>query len=132
MDWSSDLVSKLESESLAVDRQLATLNPTDSLPAVKVHAERKLLALTPQAIDVLGDGMRTGPTKDRVAAASKVLELSPATRVQTTFSSEQSIPVEALKTIFEAMGKMFNLRNATQPIVDTAPSFRIVKEEKDG
>jgi hypothetical protein len=113
MDWSNDLVKKIDDEGEVVASQLATLNPSDSLPSVKVHAERKLLALTPKAIDTLDDGMNATTTKDRIAAATKVLELSPATRVQTFFGSEQSVPVEALRSIFESMAKMFK---AVQPL----------------
>jgi hypothetical protein len=130
MEWSSDLVNKIESEGRDVASSLATLNPSDSLPLVKLHSERKLLALTPRALDVLDEGMSAGLTKDRVAAASKVLDLSPATRIQTTFGSEQSIPVEALKVIFESMAKMFNARSSFRPS-PVADPIRTVKEEAD-
>ena len=107
MDWSSDLINRLSDEEAGLSHSLATLNPSDSAVAVKVHAERKLLALTPKAIDTLDEGMSAGLLKDRVVAAKEVLDRSPATRQQSLFSSEQTIPIEALKTILEGMANMF-------------------------
>ena len=107
MEWSSDLVKRLTDEEQSLSHSLATLNPSDSAPSVKVHAERKLLALTPKAIDTLDEGMSCGLLKDRVVAAKEVLDRSPATRQQSIFSSEQTIPIEALTTILQGMANMF-------------------------
>ena len=123
MDWSSDLLRKIESEGQDVARQLATTNPSDSLAAVRTHSERKLLAMTPRALDVLNEGMEAGQTKDRTLAASKVLDLSPATRIQTVFGSEQTIPIEALTTILQSMANMF--RGASVQFATDAPKEKL-------
>ena len=107
MEWSSDLVKRLTDEEQSLSHSLATLNPSDSTPSVKAHAERKLLALTPKAIDTLDEGMSCGLLKDRVVAAKEVLDRSPATKQQSIFSSEQTIPIEALTTILQGMANMF-------------------------
>jgi hypothetical protein len=118
-DWQSALAQKISDEGQSVNQQLATLNPSDAMSSVKVHSERKLLAMTPKALDVLDAGMDAGQSKDRVAAASKVLDLSPATRIQTAFGSEQSIPIEALTTILQGMASMFrgaSVQFASKPV----------------
>jgi hypothetical protein len=124
-DWQSALAQKISDEGQSVNQQLATLNPSDAMSSVKVHSERKLLAMTPKALDVLDAGMDAGQTKDRVAAASKVLDLSPATRIQTTFGSEQSIPIEALTTILQGMASMF--RGASVQFAKEPESSRVAE-----
>ena len=109
MDYPIELLNKLNTESEAINQSLSTLPSSDSIGIVKQHAERKLLALTPKAIDTLDQGMDASQTKDRLAAASKVLDLSPATRPQVASFGEQSIPLDAIKELMTGLSEMFIL-----------------------
>lgn len=100
------LLERLERESSDIESGLVTGTVEEMTGKVKALADRKLLALTSTAVDVLGDGMKYGPVKDRVSAAVQVLDRSPATKPQSVFGTEQSIPIEALKGAMAGMALM--------------------------
>lgn len=102
-----DLVKKLYKEQIETEKLLACDNLSDALQPVKQNAERKLLALTGPAIDVLGNGLYVGLPADRRASATAILDRSPATKPQLPANvSDQTLPVAAFELLITGLGKL--------------------------
>jgi hypothetical protein len=104
----ASVLSRLRNDEKEVERQLASGQLPETVQTVKQATERKLLSITGKAVDTLEEVMDYGAPKERVAAASKVIDISPATKPQIAgTTNEQSIPLDAVKELFMGMGKMF-------------------------
>jgi len=116
MSLSDSLVEKLRKEQFEVNRFLTTNLLDDSLEPVKQMAERKLLALTGPALDVLSDNLDSTDQDVKHRAAIAILDRSPATKpTSLQVPTEHSLPPEALKILMEGMGKMFGSLLDHQP-----------------
>ena len=104
------LLNRLRRDEVNSNQLLERGELDDAVKAVRNTAERKLLSITPKAVDTIEEVMDMGGTKERLAAAVAVIEHSPATKQQVMGSSQEAaIPVEALKGVLEGIGKMFAL-----------------------
>ena len=99
---------RLHKDEVESAKQLSTGSLPEAAQTVKQSAERKLLSITGKAIDTLEEVMDGAGPKERVAAATAILDRSPATKPQISNQpTEQAIPLEAIKELFVGMGKMF-------------------------
>lgn len=111
MTYPPSLLERVQRESDDLHRALSgPALPSESLPLAKQASERRLLAMTGTALEVLDDGMSSGPMKDRLPFASKVLELSPATRQQPQGafgSAGLALPDAAMRQMVEGLHALF-------------------------
>lgn len=120
------LVDKLDSEQQLVFSSLSSDESDRSLSLTKDHIRRRLLAGTPKALDVIESVMTNGfQPKDRLAAASKWLDVSPAVEDNSKQTAAPVLPVEALKIIIEGMATMFG----TQQSIKAAADQQTTKKE---
>lgn len=106
----TSLLSKLNSEQSLVFDSLASDETDKSLPIAKDHIKRRLIAGTPKALDTVELVMMNAGPKERLAAASKWLDLSPIVEQSDRSLSAPVLPIEALKVIFDGMASMFGVQ----------------------
>lgn len=101
------LLTRLRSDELSLSSSLSSNSLPDSISSAKTLATRKLLLLTPLALDTTESVMRSSSPKDQLAAASLILSKSPATS-QDLSSSDRSLPAELLATLSSALSSLSN------------------------
>lgn len=126
MSLPDKLVESLRKQQSEAERFLIDNSSEQSLDQIKELADKKFLSLTGKAIDTAEEVMDYGAPKERLAAASLILDKSPATREEQVIESsgEGAIPMEAFKLLIEGMGKMFNRsleQQAPSPILRALP-----------
>lgn len=107
----SSLVERLRKDEVQANQLLTTGLLEEAVQTVKTSADRKLLSLTSKAVDTLEEVMDTSAPKERIAAATAILDRSPATKQNALAGqSEASIPLDALKGALEGMAKIFAIK----------------------
>jgi hypothetical protein len=110
------LLTRLRKDEKDSNDLLTAGSLPDAVQKVKESAERKLLSITNKAVDTLEEVMDYGAPKDRVVAARKILETSPATKnMQQSIGPETAIPLAAFKGMLEGMAKLFSLQLPAEP-----------------
>lgn len=82
-DLPPTLITKLASERSSSDLALSTSDLPTATAAARSYAQRRLLASTPRALTTIEALLDSGDPKVRLSAASRITDLSPATRVDT-------------------------------------------------
>lgn len=104
MPYPASLLDRLSKDTEILDTTLATSATASlSVPAAKDLAQRQLLAATPRAIDKLKTLMDSGNEKVELGAASKILDISPATASELTTGGQSSIPAEAMASLINSL-----------------------------
>jgi hypothetical protein len=125
------LVNKLQGEQQLVFSSLSSDEADRSLSLTKDHIRRRLLAGTPKALDVIEYVMTSSfQPKDRLAAASKWLDVSPAVEDNSKQTAAPVLPVEALKIIIEGMAAMFGTQQSIKAAVDQQTTKKEVLIER--
>ena len=103
------LLSRLASDAAASIEAITSAPLPDATATVRSTSERRLLHLTDKALTTVDTLLESYDPKVRLAAASKILDTSPATKpAATLLPQESSIPVAALKPLFEGLAKLFS------------------------
>lgn len=77
-------------------------------PVVRELAEKKLLSMTIKALDTVDAVMDYGDPKERLAAATTVIDRSPATKqLLNTQPVQASVPDAAIQSLMTGLGKLF-------------------------
>lgn len=100
------LLNKLNRERSDMASCLATSDLRSAVTASRDYAQRKLLSMTPKALDGLDTLMDSYDPKTRLSAISKVLDSSAATRVDPLASgaiSTDALPAAAVTALFEGL-----------------------------
>lgn len=99
----SSLLTRLQEDST----YLATPTLPADLPSatrlMREHAQRKLLHLTPTALNRLGDLVASSDEKVSLGAISKVLDKSPATQSDISTLASEALPPEAIEALASAL-----------------------------
>lgn len=104
MPYPASLLERLSKDTLSLDETLAASSTASlSVPAAKDLAQRQLLSATPRAIDKLKNLMDTADDKVSLGAASKILDLSPATASELSSGGQSSIPAEAMASLINSL-----------------------------
>ena len=104
MPYPASLLERLSKDTESLDSTLAASSAASlSVPAAKDLAQRQLLSATPRAIDKLKNLMDTADDKVSLGAASKILDLSPATASELSAGGQSSIPAEAMASLISSL-----------------------------
>jgi hypothetical protein len=104
LPYPASLLDRLSKDTEVLDSTLAASSAASlSVPAAKDLAQRQLLAATPRAIDKLKTLMDSGNEKVELGAASKILDISPATASELTAGGQSSIPAEAMASLISSL-----------------------------
>lgn len=101
-----ELITKLDHERHDANVCLASHDLRAATAASRAYAQRRLLAMTPHALDNLDRLVDTPDPKTRLSAISRVLDASAATRVDATSplsAAGDSLPAAAVTAIFEGL-----------------------------
>lgn len=108
------LLSRLASDTSSSHEAIASSPLPEATSVVRTSSERRLLHLTEKALTTVDTLMDCSDPKVRLSAASKVLDTSPATKPSATLlGAEASLPVAALRPIFEGLGKLLSSLSPT-------------------
>jgi hypothetical protein len=107
------LLSRLAADSTAASQAIAESPLPEAVSTVRSTSDRRLLHLTGRALHTLDSLLEASDPKVRLAAASKVLDTSPATKPQSAAPTESAIPVSAIQPLFSGLAALFaDLRSA--------------------
>ena len=110
MPLSDHLVEKLRKEQFEIERFLLTKQPDSALEPTRESANKRLLALTNPAIEVLGQILDQSSNDDtRMKAANSILDRSPATKQVISEQGERALPLEALQILMSGLRGMLEL-----------------------
>lgn len=101
------LLSRLASDSTAASLAIAEAPLPEAVSTVRSTSDRRLLHLTGRALHTLDSLLEASDPKVRLAAASKVLDTSPATKPQALSPQESAIPVSAIQPLFAGLAGLF-------------------------
>lgn len=105
-----DLLASLREEEDSLHEVLRSSGPKAALQKGRDLCTSLLIDATPKAIRTLAYLSESAAPKERIAAASKLLDKSPLIQDNTASSGgRSSISDEALKTLFSSMGSFLNL-----------------------
>ena len=119
-----ELITKLDHERHDANVCLASHDLRAATAASRAYAQRRLLAMTPHALDNLDRLVDTPDPKTRLSAISRVLDASAATRVDATSplsAAGDSLPAAAVTAIFEGL----------RPFVEALASARSPEPSSD-
>ena len=118
------LLSRLRLDASSLDESLASSSLPDSIQTGRTYADRRLLHLTPRALDTLERlSSPSASEKVQLSAASEILRRSPATRDSLDLlSSGSSLPLAALSTLSSALSSMASSFAALAPTPVPAPA----------
>lgn len=102
------LLSRLRQDVSSLDESLASSSLPDSVQTGRTYADRRLLHLTPRALDTLERlSSPAASEKAQLSAASEILRRSPATKDSLDLlSSGSSLPAQVVSTLSSALSSM--------------------------
>lgn len=101
------LLSRLASDARAADAAVAEAPLPEAVSTVRSTSDRRLLHLTGRALHTLDSLLEASDPKVRLAAASKVLDTSPATKPSVSQPQESAIPISAIQPLFAGLAGLF-------------------------
>lgn len=129
IDPSVALASRLASDEDDLLSSLAAPSPSSSgiipstLSEARTLADRLLLEATPSAIRTLRRVATSGDDKPAVAAASKILDKSPATRdLGPSASAGLTLPPEAFSALVSSLAALASAALQSAPSAPSAPA----------
>lgn len=127
MDPSTALASRLAADEDDLRASLAAPSPSGIIPTTlseaRTLADRLLLEATPSAIRTLRRVATSGDDKPAVAAASKILDKSPATRdLGPSSSAGLTLPPEAFSALVSSLAALASAALQASPSSPSAPS----------
>lgn len=133
------LLNRLDSDASAASAAVAQSPLPEAVQTVRAVSDRRLLHLTSRALTSIDSLLDCSDPKIRLAAASKVLDTSPATRPSVVGPQESAIPVSALAPLFSGLAGLFaSLKPGAASPPDAIPyptyqdlPYEIVPEEKE-
>ena len=123
------LLSRLRLDVASLDDSLANSSLPDSIQSGRTYADRRLLHLTPRALDTLERlSSSAASEKAQLSAASEILRRSPATRDSLDLlSSGSSLPLAALASLSSALSSMASAFSALAPASPATPTADSVR-----
>lgn len=115
------LLTRLRSDETSLASALASGSDSASLSSARSLASRRLLLLTPKALDAVESVLDTADPKNRLAAATLVLSKSPATSTDLA-PGTQSLPDAVLKTLSSALLSLASAFNTSLQTVQASPA----------
>ena len=111
------LLSRLASDAAAASASLADSSLPDATASCRTSATRRLLALTPRALDTLERlASPTAPEKVQLDAAKEILHRSPATSDSSdSLPSGGSLPAAFISSLASALGSFASAFSAFAP-----------------
>lgn len=116
------LASLNRSETEALTTLATSPDPSEATPSMRSFADARLLSLTPTALTTLEELLSASDLKVRQAAATQILDRSPATRpaVATSLSGGLTLPTEAVTALLQGLGTLLSAVPPAKPIVADA------------
>lgn len=123
------LASRLASDEADLQASLAAASPpsaglaSSTLSEARTLADRLLIDATPLAVRTLRRVAESGDDKPAVAAASKILDKSPATRdLGPSSSLGLTLPPEAFTALVTSLSSLATAALQSSPSTPSAPS----------
>lgn len=123
------LLSRLATDSTAASLAIAEAPLPEAVSTVRSTSDRRLLHLTGRALHTLDSLLEASDPKVRLAAASKVLDTSPATKPQATAPQEAAIPISAIQPLFSGLAGLFaSLKAQGAPTSTPYPTYEVLAD----
>jgi len=128
------LINKLSRESDSVYACLSTSDLRAATTTTRNYAQRRLLATTPRVLSTLEDCLSSTDPKIRLSSASKLADLSPATRVDlasTLVPPTDSLPASAISALLSGLRPFLDAALAASPPKEPTPQGDSMKPAPD-
>ena len=114
------LLSRLASDSARATEAITSSPLAEATQTVRAATDRRLLHLTDRALSTVNTLLECSDPKVRLAAASKILDTSPATKPSISGAQESAIPIAAITPLFEGITKLLT---SLAPAQNSYPTY---------